>query len=69
MPANFKTIAAASNPRTRQPPKPPKEPRAPLTAEKKKEKRDESAKKQAEIDDALGKFNLMNLFGFSHLCS
>ncbi|KAF8210735.1 hypothetical protein K438DRAFT_2011299 [Mycena galopus ATCC 62051] len=56
MPASMKNIAAASNPRTRQPPKPRKEPRAPLTAEEKKEKRDETAKNQAEIDDALGKF-------------
>ncbi|KAJ7463589.1 hypothetical protein FB451DRAFT_1403611 [Mycena latifolia] len=50
LPAQRKTIAAISNPRTRQP---PKQPRAPLTAEQKKQNRDDSEKELGEMDDEI----------------
>lgn len=53
MPSNNKTIAAVSNPRSRQP---ANKTRAPLTTEQKKEKQHDSDKNKTEMDDALREF-------------
>ncbi|KAJ6573776.1 hypothetical protein DFH09DRAFT_915771, partial [Mycena vulgaris] len=49
MPSSEKTIAAVSQPRSRQPAKP----RAPLTAEQKKEKHDDSEKTRSAMDEGI----------------
>ena len=62
MPHTTKTLQAISAPRTRQ----PAPPRAPLTAEQKKEKRDEREDLQQRIDIDVGKTVLFCSMTFFH---